>query len=78
MNENIKFSDSANKVFNFAGELTALLNTNQIDCEHLLYGILSCDSSFACKVLNESKIFKDSFQKLLRIYKTLGYPRTLM
>ena len=41
MNNFIKFSDSAQKVLNYAGEITKKMKGNQIDSEHLLYGILS-------------------------------------
>ena len=45
MNNFIKFSDSAQRVLNYAGEITKKMKGNQIDSEHLLYGILSVPSS---------------------------------
>ena len=59
MNNFIKFSDSAQKMLNYAGEITKKLKGNQIDSEQLLYGILSVSSSLACKMLKDANVTKE-------------------
>ena len=59
MNNFIKFSDSAQRVLNYAGEITKKMKGNQIDSEHLLYGILSVSSSLACKMLKDEGVTKE-------------------
>ena len=59
MNNFIKFSDSAQKVLNYAGEITKKMKGNQIDSEHLLYGILSVPSSLACRMLKDENVTKE-------------------
>ena len=56
MNNFIKFSDSAQKVLNYAGEITKKMKGNQIDSEHLLYGILSVPTSLACRMLKDENV----------------------
>ena len=70
MNNFIKFSDSAQKVLNYAGEITKKLKGNQIDSEHLLYGILSVPSSLACKMLKDLNVSKE---KLVEKLSQPGY-----
>lgn len=65
MNNFIKFSDSAQKVLNYAGEITKKLHGNQIDSEHLLYGILSVPSSLACKMLKDLNVSKEKLMEKL-------------
>jgi len=59
MNNFIKFSDSAQRVLNYAGEITKKMKGNQIDSEHLLYGILCVPSSLACKMLKDENVTKE-------------------
>ncbi|MBR4003542.1 MAG: ATP-dependent Clp protease ATP-binding subunit [Clostridia bacterium] len=59
MNNFIKFSDSAQKVLNYAGEITKKMKGNQIDSEHLLYGILSVPTSLACRMLKDENVTKE-------------------
>lgn len=59
MNNFIKFSDSAQRVLNYAGEITKKMKGNQIDSEHLLYGILSVPSSLACRMLKDEGVTKE-------------------
>ena len=68
MNNFIKFSDSAQKVLNYAGEITKKLKGNQIDSEHLLYGILCVPSSLACKMLKDENVTKE------KLVERLGQP----
>ena len=68
MNNFIKFSDSAQRVINYAGEITKKLRGNQIDSEHLLYGILCVSSSLACRMLKEQNVTKE------RLLEKLGQP----
>lgn len=70
MNNFIKFSDSAQKVLNYAGEITKKMNGNQIDSEHLLYGILCVPSSLACKMLKDENVTKE---KLATRIGSAGY-----
>lgn len=70
MNNFIKFSDSAQRVLNYAGEITKKLKGNQIDSEHMLYGILSVPSSLACKMLKDLNVTKE---KLLEKLTQPGY-----
>ncbi len=70
MNNFIKFSDSAQKVLNYAGEITKKMNGNQIDSEHLLYGILCVPSSLACKMLKDENVTKE---KLVTRIGNAGY-----
>ena len=70
MNNFIKFSDSAQKVLNYAGEITKKMKGNQIDSEHLLYGILSVSSSLACRMLKDLNITKE---KLVEKMGQAGY-----
>lgn len=70
MNNFIKFSDSAQRVLNYAGEITKKLKGNQIDSEHLLYGILCVPSSLASKMLKDENVTKD---KLLEKLTQPGY-----
>ncbi len=59
MNNFIKFSDSAQRMLNNAGEITKKMNGNQIDSEQLLYGILCVPSSLACKMLRDENVTKE-------------------
>ncbi len=70
MNNFIKFSESAQRVLNYAGEITKKMKGNQIDSEHLLYGILSVPSSLACKMLKDLNVSKE---KLLEKMGQAGY-----
>ncbi len=70
MNNFIKFSDSAQRVLNFAGEVTKKMKGNQIDSEHLLFGILSVPSSLACKMLKDLNVSKE---RLLEKMGQAGY-----
>ncbi len=70
MNNFIKFSDSAQRVLNYAGEITKKMKGNQIDSEHLLYGILSVTSSLAYKMLNNENVTKE---KLVEKLSQAGY-----
>lgn len=63
MNNFIKFSQSAQQVLNHAGEITKKMKGNQIDSEHLLYGILSVPSSLACKMLKDLNVSKEKLQE---------------
>ena len=70
MNNFIKFSDSAQRVLNYAGEITKKMKGNQIDSEHLLYGILSVPSSLAYKMLKDENVTKE---KLVEKLGNAGY-----
>lgn len=70
MNNFIKFSDSAQKVLNYAGEITKKMHGNQIDSEHLLYGILCVNSSLAYKMLVDENVTKE---KLVEKLSQAGY-----
>lgn len=70
MNNFIKFSDSAQRVLNYAGEITKKMKGNQIDSEHLLFGILSVPSSLAYKMLKDLNVTKE---KLLEKMGQAGY-----
>lgn len=59
MDNNIKFSESSQKVLNYAGEMTKKMGTNQIDSEHLLYGILCVPTSLACRMLKDIGVIKE-------------------
>ena len=74
MNNFIKFSDSAQRVLNFAGEITKKMKGNQIDSEHLLYGILSVSSSLACRMLKDENVTKE---KLVEKMGQAGYNKAL-
>ena len=65
MNNFIKFSDSAQRMLNYAGEITKKLKGNQIDSEHLLYGILSVSSSLACRMLKDLNVTKEKLVEKL-------------
>lgn len=65
MNNFIKFSESAQRMLNFAGEITKKLKGNQIDSEHLLYGILSIPSSLACRMLKDQNVTKEKLVEKL-------------
>lgn len=70
MNNFIKFSDSAQRMLNNAGEITKKLKGNQIDSEQLLYGILCVPSSLACKMLRDENVTKE---RLLEKITQPGY-----
>ena len=70
MNNFIKFSDSAQRVLNYAGEITKKMKGNQIDSEHLLYGILCVTSSLAYKMLKDENVTKE---KLVEKLSQAGY-----
>ncbi len=70
MNNFIKFSDSAQRMLNNAGEITKKLKGNQIDSEQLLYGILCVPSSLACRMLREQNVTKE---RLLEKITQPGY-----
>ena len=65
MNNFIKFSESAQRMLNYAGEITKKLKGNQIDSEHLLYGILSVSSSLACRMLKDQNVTKEKLVEKL-------------
>ena len=65
MNNFIKFSESAQRMLNYAGEITKKLKGNQIDSEHLLYGILSIPSSLACRMLKDQNVTKEKLVEKL-------------
>ena len=65
MNNFIKFSDTAQRMLNYAGEITKKLKGNQIDSEHLLYGILSVSSSLACRMLKDLNVTKEKLVEKL-------------
>ncbi len=70
MNNFIKFSDSAQRMLNNAGEITKKMHGNQIDSEQLLYGILCVPSSLACKMLRDENVTKE---RLLEKITQPGY-----
>ena len=47
-----RFTDSVNKVLEYAGSICEKLGQNQIATEHLLFGITSVPECMACKILN--------------------------
>ncbi len=63
MNE-IKYTESTNKIIQYAQEIAGKLGTNIIDSEHVLYGMLSVPTSLACKILKESNVSKDRLYSL--------------
>ena len=65
MNNFIKFSERAQRMLNYAGEITKKLKGNQIDSEHLLYGILSVSSSLACRMLKDQNVTKEKLVEKL-------------
>ena len=47
-----RFTESVNKVLEYAGSICEKLGQNQIATEHLLFGITSVPECMACKILN--------------------------
>ena len=54
------------KLFKVASEIAKTLNSNSVETEHLLYSVISNESSMASKVLCELGVNKSSFAKILR------------
>lgn len=63
---NINATEQVNAVLKFASIVATDYNNSQIATEHLLYGILCCPEQSACKVLNNFKVDKLSFEKILK------------
>ena len=59
MDNNVKFSESSQKILNYAGEITKKKGSNRIDSEDILYGILCVSSSLACRMLKEEGVSKE-------------------
>lgn len=66
MNYNINATENVNKMLKFANESACAYNNCEVATEHLLYGVLSLQNCFSCKLLNEYGVNKQSFEQILQ------------
>ena len=74
-----RFTESVNKVLDYAGSICEKLGQNQIATEHLLFGITSVPECMACKILNSYGINSSNLLKYFNssnfcATKSNGYP----
>ena len=62
------FSNSFKEVVGYAKEFAEKMKAQNVQTEHLLYGILAQNSSLASKFLNEIGVSKDAYQKVMFSY----------
>ncbi len=58
-------SNSLQKLANVSGKFARALGSSKVETEHLLFGLLSADGSFAQKLLNGFGIEKSGYQKVI-------------
>ncbi len=54
------------KIFSFAADFAASLNSKTIETEHLLFGVIADEDSFSSKVLNGFGVNKKSYIKIVK------------
>ena len=63
MNCNSKFSQAVQKVFAVAEQLAKDYGSSYIGSEHLVFAMLMCPESTACKIFYWSKVYQDKYKE---------------
>lgn len=75
MYNNLRFTENANAVLQYAGTIALQFGSYSIDTEHILYGLTKVKDSVACKILNSYGInnvaLESLFTKLFKNSTTL-------
>ena len=62
------FSNSFKEVVCKSKDFAALVGAQKVETEHLLYGLLADNSSYASKMLNDLGVTKDAYKKVIFSY----------
>jgi ATP-dependent Clp protease ATP-binding subunit ClpC len=70
MYNNLRFTENANNVLQYAGTIALQFGSYSIDTEHILYGLTKIKDSVACKILNSYGINSGALESLfVKLYK---------